>query len=115
MAKAKVIFNIDGVNTTILCLNDNIMKDICERYVKKIKQNLDSLLFLYEGNQINFELTFENHANSFDKTKNEMKILFCKQQNNNIISSKFKNINETNIKNNEPKENNKKTLINNIK
>ena len=101
MAETKVIYNIDGVNTTI-CLNDNIMKDICERYVKKIKQNLDSLLFLYEGNQINFELTFENQANSVDKTKNEMKILVCKQQNNNIVSSKFKNINETNIKNNEP-------------
>ena len=50
------------------------MEYICKKYSEKINKNIDSLLFLYEGKQINFELTFKGQANSIDRSNNEMKV-----------------------------------------
>ena len=58
------------------------MKDICQKYSIKIDKNLDSLLFLYEGNKINFDLTFKEQVNDKDKNNHEMKILVNKIDNN---------------------------------
>ena len=45
------------------------MSDICNKFVSKIDKKINSLLFLYNGkDQINYELTFYEHANSLDKT-----------------------------------------------
>ena len=55
------------------------MRDICQKYAKKINKVINSLLFLYEGNQINFESSFNSQANHKDKINNEMKIFVCQK------------------------------------
>ena len=50
------------------------MRDICQKYSTKIDKNINSLLFLYGGNRVNFELSFEELANSLDRNNHEMKI-----------------------------------------
>ena len=84
MSKANVIFTLDGVNLTIQCTTEDKMKDICKSYSTKINKNINSLLFLYEGNQVNFELIFKEQANDIDKINNQMAILVseCDAKNN---------------------------------
>ena len=81
MAEAKIIFELEGINIEIQCSNQDKMRDICQRYVNKIGKNINSLLFLYGGNQINLELSFNSQANSIDKDKKEMKVLVYKNEN----------------------------------
>jgi len=63
------------------------MKDICLRYSTKLGKNINQLIFLYGGNQINFELSFENQANSKDKISNEMKVLVYYNEEDEFILS----------------------------
>ena len=86
MEDTKVIFELDGNNLIIQCSGQDKMKDICQKYATKIDKNIDSLLFLYEGNKINLELTFSNQANSIDRNNGEMKILVNKKENNKSFS-----------------------------
>ena len=69
------------------------MSDICKDYSTKINKNMDSLLFLYEGSKVNFELSFKEHANDIDRNNHEMKILVNKNESNINV----KNINNNNI------------------
>ena len=46
----------------------------------KSEKNINSLIFLYGGNQLNLNLTFEEHANSMDKANKEMKVLVYKNE-----------------------------------
>ena len=77
---SKVIFSYNGTQTTIQCLQDDKMKNICDKYASKICININSLFFIYGGNQINYELTFQEQANNIDKGRNEMNILVYKQE-----------------------------------
>ena len=88
MTKAKVIFNFEGVDVTIQCSKEEPMKDICQKYVNKIDKNINSLIFLYGGNQLNFNLNFNQQANSLDKERNIMKILVYKNEDNECICPK---------------------------
>ena len=45
------------------------MKDICLKFSFKINIDITSLYFLYGGEKINLNLTFEQLANSIDKNK----------------------------------------------
>ena len=69
---AKVIFSFNGIQTIIQCLKEDKMKNICNKYASKINININSLIFIYGGNQINYELSFQEQANSIDKKRNEM-------------------------------------------
>ena len=80
MSEAKVIFTFNGNNIIIKSLLHEKMSDICQRYVSKIRMNFNNLIFLYGGNQLNFELSFEKQANSIDKSEKEMKILVYEKQ-----------------------------------
>ena len=59
MSEVKVIFTLEGVNMIILCKKEDKMKDICNKYSIKIDKNINSLIFLYGGNQLNLELRYE--------------------------------------------------------
>ena len=78
MSEANVFFTLNGINLTIQCTTEDKMKDICESYSTKINKNINSLLFLYEGNKVNFELSFKEQANYLDKNNHQMKILVSK-------------------------------------
>ena len=71
MLRPKVIFTLDGVDVSIQCSKENKMKDICQKFANKVEKNINSLIFLYRGNQLNFHLSFEDLA----KDKNEMRVL----------------------------------------
>ena len=99
MSEANIVFTLDGVNLTIHCTTEDKMKDLCQNYSTKINKNMDSLLFLYEGNKVNFDLSFKEQANIIDKNNQEMKILVNKNENNcnNIINDiTIVNTNNTN-------------------
>lgn len=94
---AKVVFSFRGTEITIQCIKNDRMKDICNRLAAKMNMNMNSLLFLYGGNKINYEFTFIEQANSIDNNRNQMNILVYQKENDglkcdkcgNLISSSF--------------------------
>ena len=93
MSKANVLFTFDGVNLTIQCTINDKMKDICKTYSTKINKNMNSLLFLYEGNKVNFDLNFKEQTNVTDRNNHEMKILVSEcDEKNNLNSEKLDEI-----------------------
>jgi len=74
MSEVKIIFSLDRVDSIIQCTKEEKIKDICLKYAEKLDKKLNSLLFLYEGKQIDFDLNFPQQANQDDRIRNEMKI-----------------------------------------
>ena len=64
------------------------MREICQRYSIKLGINQNLLIFLYGGNQINSELSFESQANMIDKGKKEMNVLVIRNENDEFICPK---------------------------
>ena len=88
MSNANAAFTFEGHNVTIQCSQNERMRIICQRYATKIGINLNSLLFLYGGNQLNLDLSFNEHANSIDKKNNVMNILVYKNESNDFACPK---------------------------
>ena len=78
---SSVIFIFNGINTTIQCKKEDKMKDICYNFISKIQIDINQLYFIYSGNNINFELTFNQQANLNDKERNQMNILVFEKSN----------------------------------
>ena len=70
-----MIFTLNGDKIVIQCKKEGKMKDVCERYSRKININMNLLVFLYGGNQLNLELNFNEQATLLDKNNNEMNVL----------------------------------------
>ena len=81
----EVIFNYKGINTIIQCNINDKMKDIINRFLIKIgkNENDNNLLYIYDANIINYELTFIQQANEIDKYRNKMNILVKSNNDNN--------------------------------
>lgn len=88
MSNANAAFTFEGHNVTIQCSQNERMRIICQRYATKIGINFNSLLFLYGGNQLNLDLSFNEHANSIDKKNNVMNILVYKNESNDFACPK---------------------------
>ena len=88
MTQAKVIFNFEGIDVTIQCLTNEKMKDICQRYLNKIGKSINELIFLYGGNQLNYNINFKEQANVIDRERNIMKVLVYKREQNENICPK---------------------------
>ena len=71
MSNANIIFTFEGRDIVIQCSKEDQMKDICQKYVNKIDKNINSFIFIYGGNQLNFNLNFNGLANKLDKERNE--------------------------------------------
>ena len=84
MSDASVIFSFEGENILIQCSKEDKMKDICQKCANKIKKNINSLIFLYGGNQLNFQLRFKDLINFLDKEKNKMTVLVYKNENDEL-------------------------------
>ena len=72
---ANVQFTFEGIKTNIQCSKEDKMKDICTPYATKIQKDINKLFFIYNGSQLNLELTFNQQANAVDKKRNEMCVL----------------------------------------
>ena len=81
----EVIFNYEGINTIIQCNINDKMKEIINRFLIKIgkNENDNNLLYIYDANIINYELTFIQQANEIDKNRNKMNILVKSKNDNN--------------------------------
>ena len=88
MAKAKVIFSLEALEIVIDCSTEEKMRDICQRCATKMETNLETLSFLYGEKPVNFELSFEDQANSQDKKTNEMKVKVSKKKDEGFICPK---------------------------
>ena len=99
MSEASILFTLDGVNLTLQCKTEDKMKDICKSYSTKINKNMDSLLFLYEENKVNFDLSFKEQTNVMDRNNHKMKIMVSEydgknNQKLNMVNEDIKIINE---------------------
>ena len=63
MSYANIIFTFEGRDITIQSTKEEQMKDICQKYVNIIDKNINSFIFIYRGNQLNFNLNFNGLAN----------------------------------------------------
>ena len=70
---AEVEFIFGGENINILCKKNEKMKDICDKFINKSQINKNSIYYLYNGDKINEQLTFDKIVN--DKNINKIKIL----------------------------------------
>ena len=82
MANPTVTFNLEQIEITVQCLKTETMRTIIQRFETKIQQSADSYMYLYSGNQVNLDLTFEQQANHLDRESNQMKILVYKTESN---------------------------------
>ena len=92
MTKASVIFNFQGIDIQIQCSKEEKMKDICQKFATKIERNVNSLVFLYGGSNLNFQLSFKEQANIIDKERNKMNVLVYKMKTNLYVLNAVKKL-----------------------
>ena len=90
MSKAE--FHFKDTITTLQCINNESMDDICKRFLKKYFIDNKKLNFFYSGKEINFGSTYSEMINSSDKKKKLMPIIISEnlendEDNPNIIKS----------------------------
>ena len=87
MAQAIFIFNT--TSTIIQCQREDLMKDICQKFLIKVDKKIEDCYFLYNGNKINYNLAFNEQINEVDKASGQMKILaFLNEDINSDINKK---------------------------
>jgi hypothetical protein len=85
---AKVVFSYAGTEITIQCNKEDKIGDICKKFATKIDKNVNSLIFIYNGNKINYELTFKKQSNSVDNARNQMNVLVYQNENDELKCKK---------------------------
>ena len=88
MSEANIVFTFMGNNKILQSSKNEKMSDVCERYSLQIEKNINALVFIYDGNQLNLELSFEEQANSIDKNNGKMNILVYENQKDEFICPK---------------------------
>ena len=78
---AEIIFHYEGKTIIIQCNKDQRISDIWNNLSNKINTNIDSLVFLYGGSQLNLNKIY----NEITK-ENKINILVYKNENENEIS-----------------------------
>ena len=93
---AQVEFQYNGTNTIIQCQENQLMSEICNNFITKSNINKNEIYYFYDYKgsiEYNKNLTFNQMANSIDKSRKKMNILVISQNdninvNNNIIRAK---------------------------
>ena len=80
---AEIIFIYEGNQIKIQCDKNQKMNEICNNLSNKLNMNLNSLIFLYGGSQLNLD----NKLNEITK-ENKINILVFKKENENDICPK---------------------------
>ena len=88
---AEVLFNYEGNWTTIQCNTNDKIRDIKSKFLLKIGKKDTNLYYLYNGNQLKDELTFNEQANDLDKKRKKMNIIVTqsdedKKENKKVVS-----------------------------
>ena len=78
-----VEFTFNGIKTLIQCNSEDTLKNIIQKFIIKIGKNLNNIYFLYSGEIIKEELTFNELANKEDKKRNKMCIIALEDEEDN--------------------------------
>ena len=90
---AQVEFQYNGVMTIIPCKKEQKMEDICSNFINKANLKENEIYYFYDGKggiEFNKNLTFNQMANQFDKTRKKMSILVYDYDNTIKDKSEFK-------------------------
>ena len=71
----EVIFKFEGKTINILSEENEKMGNNIKRFISKAKINENSVYFVYNGNELDKELTFSQQANKIDIDRKKMNIL----------------------------------------
>ena len=83
------IFNL-STKTIIQCSKSEKLRDICTKFATKVQKDINTLYFIYNGNQLNMELTFNQQANQIDLERKEMSVLVNENTNTMLNESATK-------------------------
>ena len=72
---AKVIYTYNEMQTTIQCDVQDLLRDINKKFLTKVETELDKVYFLYDGDKVKEDLTFQEAINDMDKESNTMRVL----------------------------------------
>ena len=89
---AIVIFHYKGNQTKIKCLEEEKMKDICNKFISEVNINLNNAYLLYKGTIINMELKYNEIINKVDKDSNIMNVFVYNKESNIICPNCGENI-----------------------
>ena len=78
---SQIEFKYKSSNIIIQCNENDKMKDIIDKFLNKVEKIGEDLFYLYNGSQINYELTFKEQANSIDNKYNQMNVLVFQDEN----------------------------------
>ena len=90
MSQATLVFTYQDIKTIIPCKSKEKIKGSLERFASMMQVDLNRAYFLYNGNKINEELSFEELVNEGDKSMNKMNIELIEINNNIIINEELK-------------------------
>jgi len=76
---AEAIFTYKEIKTTLQCNLNDKMKDIIDNFLNPIKEKGDSFLYLYNGKEINKDLSFNEQATGPDKEQKKINIIVTKK------------------------------------
>ena len=72
---ATIEFIYKSAKTPIQCNIEDKISNAIEKFLTKAQQNKDEIIFIYNGNKLDEELTFTEAANNLDKISNLMKVV----------------------------------------
>ena len=86
---SEVEFHYKDSITTISCISNETMDDICKKFLKKYFIDKKKLNFVYSGKGIDFGSTYSETINSSDKKKKLMLINLIKKNEKKEENEKF--------------------------
>ena len=84
----EVEFLLDGTKIIIQCNENEKLEEIIKKLCLLIKKNKEEMIFLYDGNTINDQLTFNETANIEDKQRKKLSIIITYNKTINNINLK---------------------------
>ena len=72
---SQIEFIYRSVKTIIQCQEEEKISEAIQKFMTKATKSKDDLVFIYNGNKLDEELTFKEAANNIDKINNLMKVL----------------------------------------
>jgi len=76
MSQGTVIFTYSGKQVVMPCATNERLSLICKRFITKLQLDISkNYYYLYGGNILNKELSFEEQANNEDKSEERMNII----------------------------------------
>ena len=89
MKEVEVEFNYNGTKVIVQCNPNDKMKGIIKKFITKC--NIENEIYLlYDGNTVNTELTYNEVANNYDKSRNHMNVIAKEEETEDELSSNLK-------------------------